>query len=232
MVENQMQNEPATKPNPDPTVATNDAVERAVKSERDYVIGEISRLEERLRGIDEATKLRLEMLPGITVEIDEKVKNLKELSEKEFDHIKEKFATAENLRVEQKEDSKTNLDAALAAQKEAASEQNKSNTTAINKSEEQQQESIKKLEDLFTTKTQALSDKFDDLKQRVDRNEANIQGGLQTRQEGRANTNIITQVLAVAVALILGILSYNALKLHSTTQPIIVNTPTVTVPKP
>ena len=44
-------------PNPDPTVATTDAVERAVAALRDFVIGQVSILEERLNGIDKATSV-------------------------------------------------------------------------------------------------------------------------------------------------------------------------------
>ena len=48
-----MREEPTTKPIPDPTVATNDAVERAMKSERDYVEGIRAVLIERIQSITE-----------------------------------------------------------------------------------------------------------------------------------------------------------------------------------
>jgi hypothetical protein len=181
----QMESAPGTKPNPDPTVATNDAVERAMKSERDYVDGKVVML--------------LEKLEGLAV-----------LNSEKFISIGKQLSIAEAQRVEQKEDSKTGLDAALAAQKEAASEQNKSNTLAISKSETATSETIKKLEDLFTTKTEALADKVADLGARVDRAEANRQGASDSRierrtdiAERRSNITFAQGLAATVVAIIL-----------------------------
>lgn len=159
-----MRNIPETKPNPDPTVSTVDFVARSNRAERDYAEGKIETLRTRLDGRDEAVRVLSETVNRTPTLLQTAIGTLSQLTDEKFNAINDKLHTAEDLRLEQKQDSKIGLDAALASQKDAVSEQNKSNSLAINKSETATSENIKKLEELFTSKTQALSDKVDDLK--------------------------------------------------------------------
>lgn len=202
-----MKDEPGTKPNPDPTIATNEAVERAMKSERDYVDGKIEVLEERLAGIDRATSLRLGDIVNIPHQIDEKVGSFASVVDERFESIAKQLAIAESQRLEQKQDSKTGLDAALAAQKEAASEQNKSNTLAITKSESATTDTIKKLEDLFTTKTEALADKVVDLASRVDRAEQARATQRETKADTRSGISFAQGLIGSVVVVIVFVLN-------------------------
>lgn len=186
-----------SRPVPDPTVLTTEQLERAIKAERERVDGQIQVLEERLAGIDRATELRLKDIIDIPKIIDEKIRHLKDLTSERFDSIGRQLDVAESQRVEQKEDSKTGLDAALAAQKEAASEQNKSNTLAINKSEQATSETITKLSELFETRNGALGLQFADLKERVQRIEGRKQGEVEQRIETRAGVSNIGTVVAI-----------------------------------
>ena len=82
---------PDGKPNPDPTIATNEAVSRAMISERDYVDGQIAVLVERLNGIDTATTLRLRQFEDTPDQVDEKVQHLFELTMEKFSSVQTQF---------------------------------------------------------------------------------------------------------------------------------------------
>jgi hypothetical protein len=152
---------------PDPTDAVNDAVERAVKAERDYVDGKIGILGERLDAIDRATELLNETVNRVPTDVQKEVGHIRELTDEKFSGIQTQFKERDTRQERESRDNKVAVDAAFAAQKEAASEQNKSNTLAINKSETSTIETINKLDRLFKTTTDALGDKIDDNKQRV-----------------------------------------------------------------
>jgi len=154
-------------PVPDPTVATNDAVERAVRAERDYVDGVVGILRQRLDAIDKATELLNETVNRVPTDVQKEVGHLRELSDEKFKSIQVQFKERDTRQERESRDNKVAVDAAFAAQKEAASEQNKSNTLAINKSETSTIETINKLDRLFKTTTDSLGDKIDDNKQRV-----------------------------------------------------------------
>ena len=153
-----------TRTNPDPSTASNEAITRSARSERDFTLGQIAVLKQRLDGMDEAAKVLSSTINRVPTEVQKEVTHVREVFLEKFESVDRQFTIAEAQRLEQKADAKTGLDAALSAQKEAAAEQNKSNTLAITKSENGTVENIKKLEDLFTSKTQGLSDKIDDVK--------------------------------------------------------------------
>jgi hypothetical protein len=73
-------------------------------------------------------------------------------------------------------DNKVAVDAAFAAQKEAAAKQDEANQKAIDKSEKATNESIAKLGDVVKASNDALADKIDDLKTRLSLQEAQTIG--------------------------------------------------------
>lgn len=166
------------RPIPDPTVLTTEQLLRAIAAERDYVTGQIAVLIERLNGIDTATELRLKELARSPMQMDEKIEVVTNLMSEKFrsinmtfkerdvwlkekyDSIAQQFKERDIRSEREARDNKVAVDAAFAAQKEAASEQNKSNTLAITKSETATQETINKLAELFKTTTDALADKL------------------------------------------------------------------------
>jgi transglutaminase/protease-like cytokinesis protein 3 len=77
------------------------------------------------------------------------------------------FAERDTRSERESRDNKVAVDAAFAAQKEAASEQNKSNTLAISKSEAATSETINKLSELFRTTTDGLASSILDVKDQV-----------------------------------------------------------------
>ena len=198
-------------PIPDPTVLTTAQLDRAVSAERDYVDGQLQVLETRLAGIDEATKLHLRGIVDIPERIDEKVGHLAEVTAERFTSIQRQFTERDTRSIRESSDNKIAVDAAFAAQKEAASEQNKANTKAIDKSEEATAEAINKLGELSQTSTKALADKVDDLKERVVNAEGNNRGvgdaessALALRAQQTASRAITAAIVGPIIAVVIG----------------------------
>jgi hypothetical protein len=146
-------------PVPDPTELTDKAIAKLKEQLEQFIEGKVDVLEERLSGIDEATKLRLQSVTDIPDQIERSVNGLEKL-------MNEKFDAAERLRVEQKKDTKDAVDAALNAAKEAVKEQTASSEKSITKSELATGAQIKQLQDTFTTAIDGLRRANDDLKDR------------------------------------------------------------------
>lgn len=192
---------------PDPSVLTTDAIARANRAERDYVDGQINILRERLAGIDEATKVLNETVNRTPTEIQKEVKHLRELSDEKFESVALQFKERDTRQEREARDNKVAVDAAFAAQKEAAAKQNESNTLAISKSEASTAETINKLAELFRSTTDALSDKIDDVKLRLVAIESLKLGSME--QKKSQNDMVPWVVAAVSiVAVIFTILTF------------------------
>jgi restriction endonuclease Mrr len=141
-------------------VLTDAAIAKAIDAMRDYVDGQTAIRDERLNGIDAATKLRLLALDSIPDRINEEVGHLAHLTD-------ERFAAAERQRVEQKKDTKDAVDAALTAQKEAVREQTAASERAIAKSETATNKLLEQLSATFGTSNEALRRAIDEVKERL-----------------------------------------------------------------
>jgi len=198
-----------SRPVPDPTLLTTAQLVRATRAERDYVDGRIAVLMERLRGIDTATVLLNETVNRVPTETQTAVGRLQDLTDEKFRSVGLQFQERDTRSERESRDNKVAVDAAFAAQKEAASEQNKSNTLAITKSELATQETINKLAELFKTTTDALSDKLDDMKDRLGRLEAtvsNIQTARATGQQSQSSLYIVMGLLLTLGGIIVAII--------------------------
>jgi len=184
-----MSETPDSKPNPDPTIATNAAVERAVKAERDYVDGLMGRIEERFDGIDRATELRWPIVEGFPRTVESAVDNLKELIFEKFESVQTQFKERDTRSERESRDNKVAVDAAFAAQKEAAAKQDEGNAKAIDKSERATAETIKTNQELSKSTTDALTKSLDELKLQVAALISSGEGGRAQRVEQRAITS-------------------------------------------
>ena len=144
-------------------------------------------IETRLAGMDEATKLLAVNVDKVPYAILQEAGNLKSLilsRIEEVSHVSdEKFAAVESTFAS----NALALTAALAAQKEAAAEQNKSNTLAITKSEAATKETVAANATQAASSRDSLAKELADLKERLVRLES---GGVATavaRTEQRAD---------------------------------------------
>jgi hypothetical protein len=176
-------------PIPDPSILTTEALDREILALRELLevtlgsSGDIlglmrSVLETRLDGMDKATKLLQDIADKLPARIDEKIAALREIQGMQLVALEsthgEKFRSIEtqfkerDVRTEQSgKDSKTAVDAALQAAKEAVGEQNKSSGSAIAKSEASTMKQIDQLGTLIQAVTKTADDKISDLKDRI-----------------------------------------------------------------
>jgi hypothetical protein len=159
-----------SRPVPDPTELTDRAISRLEASLTQYINGQLSVRDERLAGIDEATKLRLRGVDEIPDQISEKVGRLADVVLEKFKSVDKQFSERDTRQERESRDNKVAVDAAFAAQKEAASTQDVNNAKAIDKSETATKELLR-----------TLDDRISDLKGRLDRGEGRTTGGIDAR---------------------------------------------------
>lgn len=102
---------------------------------------------------------------------------MRDLLDEKFQSVQTQLSLVERQRVEQKNDTKAAVDAALAAAKEAVKEQTTAFGLATAKSETATAEQLKQLTVTFTTAISGVTNQLGDLKTRVERIENLKQGG-------------------------------------------------------
>jgi hypothetical protein len=152
-----------SRPVPDPTVLTTDAVNQAVKIGRDYTDGAIAILVQRLEGMDRATRLLNDTVTRVPTAVQTEVAHLNGLMEERFNSVQKQFQERDTRAEREARDNTIKVDAAFAAQKDSAARQDESNAKAIEKSEKATEKTI-----------DALADKIDDLKDRLIAIEARV----------------------------------------------------------
>lgn len=162
-------------PVPDPTVLTTALVDRALAAFREV-------METRLEGTDKATILALDkvdeairdaheqnqsLYDDLTRQLEagsdlakEKIERLREVHDQKFEGIDTRFQERDERSAQSAIDSRISLDAALAAAKEAVSEQNAANAKAIAKSEDATQKQIDSNKTLMDTSLKSLQDQI------------------------------------------------------------------------
>ena len=192
-----------SKPSPDPTTATTAQLLRIAASERDFTIGKIEAINERLRGMDEATKVLNDTIHRVPTELQSAIKQLDSLmverfiaadsahshiidvTSEKFNSVQKQFTERDERSVRESTANTVAVNAAFAAQKEAAAEQNKANTLSIDKSERATGESISKLGDVVQASVKALADKIDDNKARIAAQDTILVGVISRSAGGR-----------------------------------------------
>lgn len=158
-------------PVPDPTVRAVEALEKAIANLKELMSEQINStrnvIEARLNGNDKAIELLQSSANKIQAMIGAEVSRLQELHEEKFASIATQFKERDTRTEQAAKDSKVAIDAALQAQKEAVSEQNKSNAQAITKSEAFVTKQIDQITALISATAKATDDKIDDLKTRA-----------------------------------------------------------------
>ena len=191
-------------PVPDPTELTDKAIAKeatARDASQEFAEGlfdaKLAIRDERLSGMDEATKLRLQTIDHIPATMDEKVAHAREIAHLETTHQREvsdiRFTAAERLAGRESELNALALAAAFAANKEAAS-----------KSETATAEAIAKIGQLFDRTIAPLADKVDDVRTRIGTVESTKSGATEQRDERRQSNTALYALIGV-VATILGI---------------------------
>lgn len=151
------------------------------------LLREITSLEkltaQRMDAIEKAVTVAHENLVRVPTEVDKAIGHLKEVMVVKFETTEERFSSIHtqfrerDVRVEQTaKDTKTAVDAALAAQEKSAGKQAESFGLSIGKSEAATTKQIDQLGVLIQQNTKATDDKITDLKDRITRIEGTGRG--------------------------------------------------------
>lgn len=190
----------------DPTELTDRAIAKSIAAQKDYIDGQLEVRDERLRGIDTTLAVRLTLIHDLAAEGSEKIAHLKELEEEKFTSIKTQFKERDTRAERESRDNKVAVDAAFAAQKEAAAKQDEANAKAIDKSEKATAETIKTNQELSGTRIEGLTKDVDGLKLSVIRIES-------TRLGSREGIGDIKTIFLAGLSILSGVLAaYAALK--------------------
>jgi hypothetical protein len=191
-------------PIPDPTVLTTQALLREVSAIREVFETKIAAVDARVNLLFDSINARREY---ITEEItkhqllqDEKFRSIGIQTDEKFRSISMQFVERDIRSEQSSRDGKVAVDAALQAAKEAVSEQNKSSSLAIAKSEAATTKQIDQIGTIISTMASGLNDKIDDIKSRITIIEGRAKGS-----EGILGYAFSIMAMAISVASIIGV---------------------------
>jgi hypothetical protein len=185
---------------PDPTVATNESLARGDAAERDYVIGQLDVIRERLRGIDRATELLNETVNRVPTDLDVAIGRVTDLIEEKFKTVDTQFLERDERGSLLKKASDDALAAALQAAKELVGVQAQAASDAATKAETSFTKQIDQIGVQIVSGQNALDARITELKERIDRGEGNSQGVHEQRTEQRLSTGQAIAIFGGVVA--------------------------------
>lgn len=207
-----------SKPVPDPTTLTTQQLVREMANLKELMESKIadgatarlaqrSILETRLDAMDKAIKLIQDITDKLPARIDEKISSLKEIHDEKFQSVKGQFEERDVRAKQSSLDSKTAVDAALQAAKEAVAEQQRSSAASITKTELNTTKQIEQLGDLIRANNKAADDKISDIKDRLTRIEGRGEGASGKATESQANIGVWIGVAGVGMAVVMAVLT-------------------------
>jgi tRNA nucleotidyltransferase/poly(A) polymerase len=143
-----------------------------------------------------------------TAQLLREVGILKELMLTMFAAMEQKNTALEQQRIEQKNDTKINLDAALSAAKEAVKEQTIASDKAIQKSEQGTKDQLAQMNTTFQAAIVSLTKSLDELKDRVTSIEQFKKGG----QEKMTGIYAMVGFFGTILLLVNGIIAFGTFK--------------------
>jgi hypothetical protein len=127
----------------------------------------VSELATRINAVEKASEVFQEGLTRVPTQVQQEVSHLKELHGERFRSIDTQFQERDTRTEQTARDTKTAVDAALQAAKEAVGAQNLASATAIAKSEATTTKQIDQLVTLIQTSITGLDGKITDVKDRL-----------------------------------------------------------------
>jgi hypothetical protein len=190
-------------PVPDPTVLTTQQLVREIAALREIfeakIDGHSKIFDARVVSADSSIKLIRDLIHNIPSSIDEKVGNLRTLHDEKFKSIEKQFVERDTRTEQAAVGTKTAVDAALQAAKEANAESNRSISAASTKQEGAFSKQIDQQGILIAATTCGTEDKISDLKDRVQALESSKLATAGTKDESRANLSLIVSGIVVLI---------------------------------
>jgi hypothetical protein len=184
-----------SRPIPDPTILTTEALMREVRTLRELV-------EQRIEAL---AHVQEEIINRVEAQVEGHLR----LDDERFMGIDQQFQLVEQQRIEQKADTKAAVDAALTAQKEAGASQTTASEQAITKLETASTRQLEQLTHTFNTEVGAIRREIGDFKDRITVIEA-LKLGAKEQQEGLSTSagiaiavaSFVVAAIAVAASII------------------------------
>lgn len=215
----------STRPDPDPTVRTTEALLREVANQSEIFDGKIRLVESVIEGIKSTFNARLaandqavNLLQAARDKFPDHVVNaitqLQSLHQEKFNSVEKQIAQLDALYEKVSQAAKEAINAAmqaaekaiaaaLQAQKESVDSQNKSNALSITEIKATFSKQIEQESDLNRTRHKSTDDKVDDLKSRVQAIEGQRKGGVEVWSFFVAGFGMLVAVASVVVAVAL-----------------------------
>ena len=178
-------------PEPDPSDLTRIVVDQATSVAKEYTDLTIAVVEERMRGMDVATRLLSDEVNRVPSKLTQAVENIEKVQDGRFDAIAQQFRERDIRAERESRDNKIAVDAAFASAKEIAANEREATGTAIEKSEKATAETIKTNQELSKATTDGLTKGLDEVKLALSRLESSKQNATDSRNENRANTGAV-----------------------------------------
>jgi SMC interacting uncharacterized protein involved in chromosome segregation len=152
-------------------------------------------------GLDSTIALLIERIKDSTAERLREIEHLRTLHEEKFDSVQTQFLERDVRSRASESAANTAVNAALQAQKEAASAQNEANAAAITKSEAATVKQIDGILALLASSTKATDEKITSINQRLDRGEGEGRGVQQNRTDNHMTIGSVVGILGGALAI-------------------------------
>lgn len=132
--------------------------------------------------------------------IDSRQLGTDSLNGQRFEAIEKRWLFVNEMRIEQKRDMKDALDAALAAAKEAVTQQNAAFGLATSKSETAMSEQMKQINVTLGTAIESVTQRLNEVKEQVSGMESARQGGNSALHNRRADISQMIALLSLLVS--------------------------------
>ena len=169
----------STSSKADPTQLTTKQLLREVSLLEDKILAQLQSTEKSIDKIHD----QYDKVPDI---IDRSIQQLNLVHTEKFSSIQTQFKERDTRAEQTSKDSKTAVDAALQAAKEAVGEQNKSSALAISKSEVAVTKQVDQFYALITATNKAVDEKITDVKSRLDLNVGQETGSKGAKEDGKS----------------------------------------------
>jgi hypothetical protein len=218
----------------DPSLVTSEEIDKAVRQLRAEFHAGVEALrrviETRFDAKDKADVVLSENVNRVPTLLDREISTLRGHTDERFNGFKswveERFAGLERLENERIEGLKTAfredkiaamtaVNAAFAAQKEAAQQQNTSNAAAIAKSEASTTKELESLDGKISSLKESIGRDIGNLTGRIDRGEGGFQGARTQVQDRRENITLYTAIAGGIVGFFVLIVAIAALWLST-----------------
>jgi len=181
-----------SRPIPDPTVLTNQAVASAMDTLRRELQAHAAVMDIRVNDMERLAR-------QLVVTANERIEHLQLLHDEKFASVAMQFAEREKRADQASRENKVAVDAALQAARDAVQAQNMASAQSIAKSEAATAKQMDQIGTLVQSATQGLNDKIDDVKSRLTLIEGKGAGHSEQRSTAMSSSSLMVTIVGTAI---------------------------------